>query len=267
MGWWVSLRVASLTGERLALRYLGQVGAPAPGIMGVTYMIAALLLWGAVFLHGPAHFYWRALGPGTVYAAGFMLYTQSLIRAPTSEVSPWSNATIFILFSTAPPAWGWAWLFLAVFAFGAWLQVGERISPAVWLMLASDVFLAAGRLLDAFQGPALPLPYGASVMTVVLVWVGAVLAVRGEAAQVCRMLVRFPVLSALGAALNAMSYFTVVMLLALLPPALVEATSAAASMLAVIVSIYLFRETAPVRVFMGGFLMTASAILWLGHAW
>lgn len=261
---WLAVRVASLTGERLAYRLFGRRQASPWPVMGAAYIGAALFLWAAAGAQGHWGVDWQAFWPSMAYAAAFGLYTSSLVTGQASQVSPWSNATAMMLFILHPADWrGVSWLFMGLFGIGAWCQVQGRLSWPVLMMVASDMLLVVGRLGDVHAAMGNPWTYGASLMTFVAVWMGLAIAARGELPAVFRVVAAYPLASAATGLLNAVSYVSVVVLLESWPATLVEASSAVAALAAAVIAPFLFQERATSRRIGGAVLMTLSAVLLL----
>ncbi|WP_028962826.1 hypothetical protein [Sulfobacillus thermosulfidooxidans] len=261
MGLWLIVRIFSLSGERMVLTALGRHSDPW-GIMGASSVMAALFLWLGVFLqHQPLTWLWPILWPSMVYAAAFSLYTWALSKGPISEVSPWSNATTLLLFLWHPGL-SQGIGFIASFAIGAWLAGAQSLSLAGWVMLASDVFFAAGRLLDVHYRLYSPLTYGANLMTWVSLWILSGLALSRGRGKILSTVKNFPVLSTLEGFFNALSYVSVIMLLRQMPVAIIEAVSSIAGLLAALGG-FIFHEQMTVRQILGAFIMSASAFFLL----
>ncbi len=232
------------------------------GIMGASSVMAALFLWlGVVLQHQPLIWLWPILWPSLVYAGAFSLYTWALSQGPISEVSPWSNATTLFLFIWHPGL-SQGIGFVALFALGAWLAGAQRLSLAGWVMLASDVFFAAARLLDVHYRLYPPLTYGANLMTWVSLWILTGLTISGGRGKILGTVKDFPVFSTIEGFLNALSYVSVVMLLRQMPVAIVEAVSSIAGLLAALGG-FVFHEQMTMRRILGALIMSVSAILLL----
>ena len=267
-GLWLLARLLALTGERLALNRLGAEGPPL-AVAVVAYGGGALVLlplaWAA---HGhplnPA-----ALLPGLVYTASFMLYTAALAMGPLSVVAPWPAVTALILW-TWHPVGGMAALCGVALVVGGGFVAGGGGSPRSWrpilLMVASDLFLAAARLLDQGRGGGPLFAYAFTLYAVVGGMLALAGVLTGQTGAVGQLLRRAPGWALSGAMANGGAYLTVVALLRYWPPYLVEALSGLAGVTTVAVGVFGLREGNKGRKLLGAASMAVGAgILALLH--
>lgn len=258
----VVLRIVALAGERVAFHGLGQHRRVLPTAL-IAYGGAGVCLWLLMLFSGDIRLVGPAFWTGAVYAVAFGLYTGALAEGPVSTVSPWANATTVLLFLISPTG-GWlAWVGLALFSAGAlWLTEGgiERTRAVFW-MLASDVFLAAGRLLDARHMEFSPLSYAASVFLAVTLWLAVIVTIYGQWDAVRTQWADRRGWSVAASVTNAGSYGTLILLLRWLPPAVVESVSALASVVSTIAGIWWFRELGGPKKFFASVLMAAGSMI------
>jgi uncharacterized membrane protein len=195
----------------------------------------------------------------------FTLYTAALTRGPVSLVSGFANATVLMLFLIAPDWNQDTVLALSLFVAGAvvLVPIHKRIPVAVVWMLLSDAALVVGRTLDAKQSIALSLPYAATLFTSVVGWLIIPVTAYGLWGSCGRLLCTRPVWSLVSALCNGLSYLTVLSLLKVVAPTLVEAVSAWAGVAATILGVVTFREGRAFWVVGGAALMTAGTVILL----
>jgi hypothetical protein len=267
-GLWLMARLIALTGERLALNRLGAAGSPL-AVAVVAYGGGALVLLPLAWtVHGnpvnPA-----ALLPGVVYTASFMLYTGALAMGPLSVVAPWPAVTALLLWLWHPVGGVVALMGVGMVVGGGFVASG-RGSGRPWgpilLMVGSDVFLAAARLLDQERSGGALFAYAFTLYAVVGgLLTGAALLV-GQTRAVGQLVRRAPGWALSGALANGGAYVTVVALLRHWPPYLVEALSGWAGVSTVAVAVFGLREGDAWRKLAGAAAMTVGAgILALMH--
>lgn len=257
---WLGLRVSALTLERVGLRRLGDRQSPWP-VMTLAYGGAALGLWAAALAGHDLRWRWAALLPSLTYWAAFTLYTVALVEGPLAVVSPWANATVPLLFALRPSGGVGVVLGLAIFAVGTWMNsAGRRLARGVWYMLASDALLAVARLQDAHQVHA-PLSYGATLYTLVAVWMVTMTQVLRQPGlgAAWSLLQRRLGWGMLALSANAASYLTLLVLLRHLPPGAVEAVSGLASFFAAWLGVRWLGERQSRRTLWGALLMALGA--------
>lgn len=258
------LRVGVLSGERVAFHGLGRGRGPL-ATTAVAYGGAAVLLWMAALWTGQAHWIGQAFWPGAVYAASFGLYTASLVRGPVSVVSGFANATVPMLFLLDPRWDAMSGFGMALFGGGAVLLLArrQRFSPAVLWMLLSGAALAAGRLMDVTHQSMAPLPYAASLFTSVVLWMLVPVTAYSQWPEVASIVRQRTAWVLLACTTNAVSYLTVLALLRRISPAMVEAVSAWAGVLATVAGVVIFREGGGRKKAIAAVLLTAGTVILL----
>lgn len=266
LGLWglILVRLAALSGERLAFHGLGR-NRDALATTTVAYGGAAVLLWAVSVAMGQGYWVGAAFWPGAIYAVSFALYTAALAKGPVSLVSAFANATVLILFLLAPH-WDMRTLAaMGLFLIGAVMLIprGQRPSRAVVWMLLSDVALVFGRLLDVGNQTVASMPYAASLFTAVTLWLAVPLTLYGHWGDVLDVVRTRGAWAIPAAGLNGLSYLTVLELLRQVPPALVEAVSAWAGVLATILGVIGFHEGGGKVKIAAATLMTAGTMILL----
>jgi hypothetical protein len=258
------VRLASLTGERVSFHGLGsRRGALAATT--VAYGGAALFLWGASAAAGHLAWIGAAFWPGAVYAVSFALYTAALTEGAVGEVSGFANTTVLLLFIVQPRWDLWSLVGMTFFLAGSLLLVppGQKLSrPVLWMVL-SGVAVVVGRLMDQKALTPVSLPYAASLFTSVLLWLAVPVSAYGLWRSAGRLAVERPVWSVSSAGFNALSYWTVLELLRLISPGLVEAVSALAGVGATAVGVVMFKEGRAVPKVLAAVLMTTATLMLL----
>lgn len=257
------IRIFTLTGERIALNQLGQARYGSLATMGVGFGGATLILWFMTWWTGGDLWVASTLWTGAIYAIGFGFYTAALASGPVSLVSPWSNATVLIIWMLHPTTGLLAWVGLVIFAGGALLLSSLRITYPVVSMLVGDAFLAIARLKDVHQVHQSSIAYATSLFTVISAWMFMLIIVSGRAVSVVRLVRREPGWSFVAASSNAAAYLAVFNLLRWLHPAAVEALSSVASSVAALTGVYVFHEEHGKRKTVSALLMTLGTILLL----
>lgn len=257
------MRIFTLSSERIALNRLGQAGYGALATMGVGFGGAAIVLWIMEWWTGTGGWVGATFWTGAIYALGFGFYTASLARGPLSLVSPWSNATVILLWLLHPTGNLLAWASLFIFSIGAFLLSSLEISyPVVW-MLISDGLLAIARLRDVHNVHQPSIAYAASLFTVIGGWMLIFLLLLGHVRPLLRLVWREPGWGFIAASSNAAAYLSVFNLLRWLHPAAVEALSAVASSIAALFGVYVYHEEQGKRKIASSILMTVGTILLL----
>lgn len=257
------IRVVTLTSERIALHGLGRANRGALATMGIGFGGAAVVLWFMSFLEGQPVWMPSTLWSGFIYALAFGFYTASLAKGPLGVVSPWSNATVVILWCVEPSSHLASWAGVALFAIGAGLLTSKGLTtPVIWMLL-SDVLLASARFIDVNHVSQAPIAYAASLFTVITFWMFVPIILFGKLGEVWRLTRLEPGWSFIAATSNAGAYITLFILLRWIHPAAVEAISALASGVATLSGILFFRETQGKRKVISAVLMTAGSILLL----
>lgn len=254
------IRVVTLSTERIALHRLGQARHGTLATMGVGFGGAAIVLWGLTFALGDAHWVPSTVFAGGVYAVAFGLYTTALVRGPVSVVSPWSNATVVLLwlFHPVDNATSIAGLFL--FAIGAALLTTKHMSTAILWMILSDILLASARFIDVGHLGESTLAYAASLFTVIGLWMLIPLIVQRRTSSLAKLVRVEPGWSFIAASSNAAAYLALFCLLHFLHPAAVESISVFASGITTLVGILVFHERQNRMKLISASLMTAGAI-------
>lgn len=260
----VVLRVGLLSGERVAFHGLGRHRHPLATTV-VAYGGATVILWALCGITGNARWIGAAFWPGAVYAVSYTLYTAALSKGPLSLVSGFANATVMMLFLTAPH-WDMGTLTaMGLFVLGAvcLLPRPTSLSIAVLWMLLSDAALVAGRLLDARQPLVLSMPYAASLFTAVLGWLIIPVTAYGLWGRCLKLVQERPAWSLTAALLNGLSYLTVLSMLQKVSPTIVEAVSAWAGVVATVLGVVTFREGKATWTITGATLMTIGTVILL----
>lgn len=257
------IRIGTLSGERIALNRLGQKQVGALAVMGVGFGGAAVVLWAMDVWQQGEIWTGSAIGTGALYAVGFGFYTASLTRGPVNLVSPWSNATVIMLWLYHPVGGPLCWFALATFALGAFLLTDGKVTPAVVWMLVSDALLAAARILDAHHLDHAPIAYATSLFTVISLWMLIPILLSGRLKSVCQLMLTEPGWSFVAASSNAAAYLSLFCLLHWLHPTAVEAISAVASSVAALLGVYVMREPHAKWTVLSSALMTAGTVILL----
>ncbi len=258
------LRILTLTVERVSLNRLGQSGAGSLATMGVGFGGAAVVLVVmSLFSETPIPFtttFWT----GALYALAFGLYTASLVRGPPiGLVSPWSNATVVLLWMYHPLDSEGAWWGLALFVVGVLILTHKQFNRAVLMMLASDVVLALARVMDVQHSGHAPVSYAAGMFIAISLWILVPVVMSGQHKTIGPLIQKQPGWSFIAATSNAAAYLSVFTLLRWLHPAIVEAFSALASSLAAFVGVFFFHEKQGTRKIISSILVTVGTILLL----
>jgi drug/metabolite transporter (DMT)-like permease len=257
------IRVATLTSERVALHELGKSRDGTLPTMGIGFGGAALILWVMAFFQGNTVWVSATLWAGFIYALAFGLYTFSLTTGQLSVVSPWSNATVLMLWMMHPEGNALSILGVTCFAGGVLLSIRRDLSlPVVWMLL-SDGLLASARFLDMGQIDQSPSTYAACLFTVISLWMLLPIVLFRRTRALFQLISHKPGWSFIAATSNAAAYLTLFILLRFVHPASVEAISALASSAATLCGIYFFHEKQGLRKFVTSSLMTAGSILLL----
>lgn len=270
MGLLMCLRIAALGTEQVSLHGLGKQGAGALASMVVAFGGAACVLWGVAAAVGQAEWVGGTIWSGALYTAAFGLYTAALAAGPVSTVSPWTNATIVLLWLIRPTGGVWSILGMALFVYGAWKSVsGGRISRPVLWMLAGDAGLVCARFWDAARaGNPPPLAYAASQYLSISLWMCVLVVATDRWRDVWHLASARTGWSVAAAASNATAYATLFALLQWLPPAVVEAASSLAGLGAAFVGALVFHEPQPRSRVAASIWMTVGALVLLAdHAW
>ncbi len=263
LGTLIIIRIITLSGEQIAVHGLGKGERSALPTMAIAFFGAALLLWIVAIAHGQRIWIGSTLWTGVLYAIAFGLYTTSLQEGPVGSVSPWTNATIILLWLIQPTEDLLSVGGILIFSYGAWLLISRKITRPVILMILSDLFLVMARLLDVSNSHLPAFAYSASLFTSISLWMSIPVALYGQLFPAIRLLRIRPAWSITAASTNAFSYITLFALLEWLPPALVEAISALSGFAATIIGITIFHESRGRRNIWGSGLMTLGVLLLL----
>ena len=257
-------RVGCLTGERIFFHYLGE-GQNGLATTLVAFGGADVLLWLAAGLTGGAAVMPGAFYPSLVYASHFVLYTTAFGMGPVSEVSPWTNVTVLMLFFIAPVGGVAAGLGLLGFAIGMgfFLQPGGRNWMPIGVMVASDLLLVIGRLFDLGRASGAPLAYAANMYGWVTLWLAIAVLVLGRGGDTVELIRRRPGWAGLASASNAASYVSLVLLIHRLPLAILESLGSVAALLASLIGTFWLMEPIGRRKMMASWLMSGGAVLLL----
>lgn len=261
------LRVLSLSGEQLSVHGLGRDISQPLATMVITFAGAACILWVTAAMHGEAHWIGATIWSGAIYAVTFGLYTTALGIGPVGDVSPWTNGTIVLLWLVQPTGGMLSVAAMLLFAFGAWRLVGRRLSKAVLMMIAGDILLVTGRLLDASHTGYPLYAYAASQFTSVVLWMLVVVVLFSAGGSVTRLFCMRPLWAVGAATANALAYLTLFALLKWLPPTLVEAASSVAGFLATLFGVVFFHEAEGRRKVWACSLMTIGVLCLLLDHW
>lgn len=260
----VCLRILTLTTERVSLNRLGKPGGyGALTTMAIGFGGAAMVLLLMSLFDGVPIPFKTTFWIGALYALAFGLYTASFVKGPIGLVSPWSNATVVLLWLYHPLDSTEAWWGLFLFAVGVLILTHRQFSSAVVMMLASDVVLAVARLMDVRNTGHAPVAYAAGMFVAIGAWMLIPLIVSGQYKNVFPLLRREPGWSVVAATSNAAAYLSVFTLLNWLHPAVVEAFSALASSLATFVGVLVFHERQALQKIFSSILITIGTILLL----
>ncbi len=257
------IRIVTLSGERVALHRLGQRESGWLATMIIGFCGAAAVLWVMNLWQGTSSWHPATLWIGAIYAIAFSLYTASMARGPISIVSPWSNATVIILWLLHPSGGILAVASLALFALGAFLLTGHKVSAPVLWMLASDGFLALARIADVHHVTEPPVIYATNLFTAISLWMMIPLLVSGKIRSVARLVRAEPGWSFIAASSNAAAYLALFCLLRFLHPAIVEAISAVASSVAAFSGVFFFHEGGLLRKTFSSIFMTMGTVMLL----
>lgn len=258
----MGIRVTALSAERVAFHGLGSGDAGALPTMGIAFGGATLVLWGMAAAMHQVLWFGDAIWAGLIYAFAFGLYTAALAKGPVSAVSVWSNGTILILWFLTPTGGAASIAAIVLFAVGVVVMMGkQRMSRAVLWMMLSDIFFAAGRLVDTAHTGFPFLAYAASLFTSITLWMLVPLVARGELHTIGQLVKARPVWSFSAASTNAMAYLTLFALLHFLPPPIVEGVSALAGFTATVAGLMFFKESNGVRKVIGSSLMTIGVLI------
>lgn len=257
------IRIMTLTCERVALNRLGQAGKGALATMGVGFGGAAVVLWMMSILYGEDVLLDSTLWTGALYAVGFGFYTASFARGPIGLVSPWSNATVVLLWLYHPMTDFTAWIGLIIFGIGALILTHRQMTyPVIW-MLISSVLLASARIVDIHHVASSPIAYATGVFTAISLWMLVPIIATGNVKSLIHLTVREPGWSFIASTSNAGAYLSLFILLQWLHPATVEALSAFASSLTTFVGVFWFHETHAKRKIISSLFVTTGTILLL----
>lgn len=268
--WLVALlivaRIVALSGEQVAVHGLGQdTESPLP-TMAVTFWGATVVLWIVASLHGQAQFIGSTIWTGVVYAIAFGLYTAALAIGPVGSVSPWTNATIVLLWMIRPTGDVASFIGIAIFTGGAWLLARGRLTRATLMILVADGFLVAARLIDASHTQHPVFAYAASLYTSISLWMAVPVVLFAQGRPMVRLIGTRPGWSVAAALLNAASYLVLFSLLKWIPPTLVEAVSTLAGVGATLAGVILFQESQAARKVLASCLMTLGvSVLIMDH--
>lgn len=260
------IRVLSLTNEQLTVHGLGRNAEPL-ATMVITFGGAACVLWVAAALHGEVEWIGITIWSGAIYAVTFGLYTTALGIGPVGEVSPWTNATIVLLWLVHPTGGLVSVLAMLLFAIGAWKLVSRRMSKAVFMIIAGDILLVTARLVDASHTGYPLYAYAASQFSSVALWMLVPTVLLQSTKKVLGLAVSRPLWAAGAASANAMAYLSLFALLKWLPPTLVEAVSSLAGLLATLFGVVFFHEADGRRKVFACVLMTAGVLCLLLDHW
>lgn len=257
------LRILTLTVERVSLNRLGQTGYGSLATMGVGFGGAGIILllmslWDGVPIPFSSTFF-----AGALYATAFALYTAAFVRGPIGLVSPWSNATVVLLWLYHPLESESAWIGLALFAIGVLVLTHRHFNKAVLLMLASDCILAIARVHDVQHTEHEPIAYATGMFIALSLWMTIPIFISGQHKSLLPLIRREPGWSVVAATSNAGAYLSIFTLLRWLHPAVVEALSALASSAATFVGVFIFHEQQGTRKIFSSILVTAGTILLL----
>ncbi|WAH38688.1 hypothetical protein [Alicyclobacillus dauci] len=256
-------RIATLTAERVAIHGLGKARQGSLATMGIGFGGAAVVLWLVAWWQGQVIWVPSTMWTGVVYAVAFGFYTASLTQGSVSAVSPWTNATVVILWLIHPFGSLLSWSGLGLFALGAWFLTVRRISRAVLWMLISDVLLAVARFIDVTNADQPPLAYAASLFTCIGLWMLVPIVLFGEIPSLARLFFLRPGWSVTAACTNAAAYVALFGMLKFVHPAVIEAISALASVAATLVGIVFLKEAQGRRKILASTLMTFGTVLLL----
>lgn len=257
------IRIVTLTSERIALHSLGQARRGAMATMGIGFGGAAVVLWVMAFAQGSTVFINSTVWAGFIYAIAFAFYTAAIAKGPLSVVSPWSNATVILLWLIHPSENILSWAGICLFAAGAFLLTQRNLSTAVIWMLVSDILLASARFIDVRHTALSPIAYAASLFTVISIWMFIPIILLRKASSMVSLIRTQPGWSFIAASSNAAAYLTLFLLLRYLHPAAVEALSAFASGVGTLAGIYLFHESQGARKILSAAMMTLGTIFLL----
>lgn len=257
------LRILTLTVERVSLNRLGKSGHGALATMAIGFGGAAIILVFMSLFDGIPIPFAATFWTGALYALAFGLYTASFVKGPIGLVSPWSNATVVLLWIYRPIDSTEAWWGLLLFAVGVLILTHRQFGRAVVMMLASDAVLAVARLMDVSNNDHAPIAYAAGVFMAISVWMLIPLFVSRQYKHVFALSRLQPGWAVVAATSNAAAYLSVFTLLKWLHPAVVEAFSALASSLVTFVGVFAFHEKHGLRKLLSSILVTAGTILLL----
>lgn len=255
------IRIMTLATERIALHRLGQARYGTLATMGIGFGGASIVLWLLAFVQGDVGWIGSTWFTGAVYALAFALYTAALVKGPVSVVSPWSNATVVLLWMFQPDDSPYSIFGLILFGIGSALLITKHLTKAILWMIASDALLAVARFIDVSHLNESTIAYAASLFTVIGIWMFIPILVRKQMGHVAKLLKAQPGWSFIAATSNAAAYIALFCLLRFLHPASVESISVLASGLTTIVGIYVFHERQNRMKVISSALMTAGSIL------
>ncbi|WDL96149.1 EamA family transporter [Alicyclobacillus sp. ALC3] len=267
LGLLMFIRVLSLSTEQLSVHGLGREVRQPLATMVITFGGAACVLWGAAALHDQVEWIGITIWSGAIYAITFGLYTTALGIGPVGEVSPWTNATIVLMWLVRPTGGIVSALAMVLFAVGAWKLVGRKVSKAVVMMVAGDVLLVTARLVDASHTGYPLYAYAASQFTSVALWMLVPTFLFQKHKNVLQLAAARPLWGVTAAGANAIAYLTLFALLKWLPPTIVEAVSSLAGLLATLFGVVFFRETDGRRKIVACTLMTLGVLCLLLDHW
>lgn len=257
------LRILTLTVERVSLNRLGQSGYGSLATMGVGFGGAAVVLVLMSFFDETPIPFTTTFWTGALYALAFGLYTAAFVKGPIGLVSPWSNATVVLLWMYHPLESVGAWSGLSLFAVGVLILTHRQFNRAVIMMLASDVVLALARVMDVQHSEHAPVAYAAGMFIAISLWMLIPVIISGQHKTILPLIRRQPGWSFVAATSNAAAYLSVFTLLKWLHPAIVEAFSALASSLATFVGVFFYHEKQGTRKIISSILVTCGTILLL----
>lgn len=254
------IRILALTTERIAIHGLGRAQQGSLATMGISFGGASIVLWIVAWHQGQMLWVGSTLWTGIIYAAAFALYTLSLVKGPVSTVSPWTNATVVLLWMIHPFGSEWSWCGLALFAVGAALLTTKRFTWSIAWMIASDVLLAVARLIDVHHTSQPATAYAASLFTSIGLWMLVPIVLFNQVPALTRLLFLRPGWSITAASTNALAYLALFAMLRFVHPAIIEAISAMASVAATLFGILVFKEGNGKRKLWASLCMTMGTI-------
>lgn len=253
-------RIFALTAERIAIHGLGEARQGSLATMGISFGGASVVLWAFALHAGQMQWVASTMWTGMIYAAAFGLYTKSLVTGPVSTVSPWTNATVVLLWIIHPFGGMWSWIGLSLFAIGAAFLTTRPFNMSVVWMLASDALLAIARLIDVHHVAQPEMAYAASLFTAIGLWMMVPTILFDRVASLTKLFFIRPVWSITAASSNAFAYLALFAMLRFVHPAVIEAISTMASVAATLFAIIVFKEGQGGRKIFASVLMTLGTI-------